>query len=79
VGLAIFGVRLGSGLRLAGPCVAEVLLGGAVCFLAAPSVCCGPNCPPLPRQLEQRMGQIVCGSVCHSEHLDPLLRGKLSG
>jgi hypothetical protein len=76
VGLAIFGVRLGQ------PCArlthvwmkfSRVAQGH---FLTAPSVCHGPNCPPLPRQAEQRMGWIVCGSDCHSQRLDPLLRGR---
>jgi hypothetical protein len=31
---------------------------------------------PPPPQAEQRMGQIVCGSDCHSECLDPLLKGR---
>ncbi len=29
-----------------------------------------------PRRAEQRMGQIVCGADCHSQHLDPFLRGR---
>ncbi len=47
-------------------------------FLTAPYVCHGSNCspPPLPHRTEQRMGQIVCGSDCHSQCLDPFLRGR---
>ncbi len=55
---------------MADPCVAEVLSGGA-----APSVCQGLNCPP-PHWVEQRMGRIIHGSDCHSERLDPLLKGE---
>jgi hypothetical protein len=44
-------------------------------FLTAPSLCRGLNCPPLG-WLEQRLGQIVCGSDCHSQCLDPLLIGR---
>ncbi len=29
-----------------------------------------------PSQVEQSMGQIISGSDCHSERLDPLLRGQ---
>jgi hypothetical protein len=44
-------------------------------FLTAPSVCRRPNCP-LTRRAKQRMGRIVHGSDCHSQRLDPLLRGQ---
>ncbi len=48
-------------------------------FLTASSVCRGPNCPPHAGQSKERvglfMGQIVNGSDCQSERLDPLLRG----
>jgi hypothetical protein len=38
-------------------------------------VCRRPNCP-LTRRAKQRMGQIDRGSDCHSQRLDPLLRGR---
>ncbi len=44
-------------------------------FLTAPSVCHCLNCPP-PCRGEQRMGRIAHGSDSHSQHLDPLLRGR---
>ncbi len=47
-------------------------LGVAQCrFLTAPSACPSPS-----HQAEQRMGRIIRGSDCHSEPLDPLLRGR---
>ncbi len=63
------------GLRPADPCIGEVLSGGAVPFLRLPSVCHGLHCSP-PPQAERKMGQTVRGSDCHSECLDPLLRGR---
>jgi hypothetical protein len=45
-------------------------------FLTAPSVCRGLNCSPPPCRAEQRICRIVHGSDCHSQCLDPLLRGR---
>jgi hypothetical protein len=39
-------------------------------------VCRRPNCP-LTHRAKQRMGRIVRGSDCHSQRLDPLLRGRI--
>ncbi len=47
-------VRLG--LSPADPCGGEVLRGGVMAFLTAPSVCRGPNCPPPARRSREWVG-----------------------
>jgi hypothetical protein len=75
VGLSIFGVRLGQACaQLTHACVKFSWVAQRR-FLTAPSVCRRPNCP-LTRQAKQRMGRIVRGLDCHSQRLDPLLRGR---
>jgi hypothetical protein len=76
VGLAIFGVRLGQACAQLTHAWVKFSRVVQRRFLTAPSVCRCPNCP-LTRQAKQKMGQIVRGSDCHSQHLDPLLRGQI--
>jgi hypothetical protein len=67
-------VRLG--LRPSEPRVGEVLLGGAVAFFNS-NICVSwseLSPPPLPGGAEN--GLDIRGSDCHSERLDPLLRGQ---
>jgi hypothetical protein len=75
VGLARFGVRLGQACAQLTHAWVKFSQVAQRCFLTAPSVCRRPNCP-LTRRVKQRMGQIVRGPDCHSQCLDPLLRGR---
>jgi hypothetical protein len=74
VGLAIFGVRLGQACHQLTHAWVKFSRVAQRHFLTAPSMCHRPNCP-LTRWAKQRMGRIVRGSDCHSQRLDPLLRG----
>ncbi len=75
MGLAIFGVRLGQACAQLTHAWVKFSRVAQHHFLTAPSVCRRPNCT-LTRRAKQRMGRIVRGSDCHSQHLDPLLRGR---
>ncbi len=75
MGLAILGVRLGQACARLTHAWVKFSRVAQCRFLTAPSGCRRPNCP-LTRQAKQRTGQIVRGSDCHSQHLDPLLRGR---
>jgi hypothetical protein len=57
------------------PCIDEVLSGGAVPFFKR-AICVSWSALSLSFKAEQRMSLIVRGSDCHSECLDPLLRGQ---
>ncbi len=74
VGLAVLGVRLGQACARLTHAWVKFSRVAQRHFLTAPSVCHRPNCP-LTRRAKQRMGRIVRGSDCHSQCLDPLLRG----
>jgi hypothetical protein len=75
VGLAIFGVRLGQACAQLIHAWVKFSRVAQRRFLTAPSVCRRPNCP-LTCRAKQRMGRIVRGSDCHSQSLDPLLKGQ---
>ncbi len=75
MGLTIFVVRLGQACAQLTHAWVRFSRVAQCHFLTAPSVCHCPN-RPLTRQAKQRMGQIVRGSDCHSQRLDPLLRGR---
>jgi hypothetical protein len=75
VGLAIFGVRLGQACAQLTHAWVKLSRVAQRRFLTAPSVCRCPNCP-VTRRAKQRMGRIVRGLDCHSQRLDPLLRGQ---
>jgi hypothetical protein len=75
VGLAIFGVRLGQACAQLTHAWVKFSQVAQRRFLTVPSVCHHPNCP-LTRQAKQRMGRIVRGSDCHSQCLDPHVRGR---
>jgi hypothetical protein len=74
--LAIFGVRLGQACAQLTHAWVKSSGVAQLRFLTAPSVCRRPNCP-LTCRAKQKMGRIVRGSDCHSQHLDPLLRGRI--
>ncbi len=75
MGLAIFGVRLGQACAQLTHAWVKFSRVAQHCFLTVPFVCRRPNCP-LNRWAKQRIGWIVHGSDCHSQCLDPLLRGR---
>jgi hypothetical protein len=75
VGLAIFGVRLSQACAQLTHAWVKFSRVAQRCFLTAPSVCRRPNCP-LTRRAKQRIGRIVRESDCHSQRLDPPLRGR---
>ncbi len=75
MGLAILGVKLGQACaRLTHASVKFSSSGVATFFNSAICVLWSGLSPP--PQTEQRMGRIVRGSDCHSQLLDPLLRGR---
>ncbi len=76
MGLAIFGVRLGQACAQLTHAWVKSSRVAQCRFLTAPSVCRHSNCP-LTRRAKQKMGRIVRGSDCHSQRLDPLLRGRI--